>query len=342
MLTLSRSERLELEHQASTGAARSDAARRAQLILLLADGHTWAEIRKRLGCSDSYIARWSKRFTAERLAGLYARHAGRERYKVTERLEKRVLTWTTHHRPADGSRHWSSRKLAAELGGTISHMTVARIWARHGIKPHRLESAPALPEPEFNASAADFIGLYLNRSQHAAVFRIVDRVPPGSPPARQPRSAAQARPGTMALCRALKGREEDPASPPVSKRATSAELAAFLASIAAHYPRAHETHVIADNPSAARTRDITKLLALHPQLHLHFTSSYAAWLGQLERILRKIELALMALSPARTAPELRRQVTRGIHRREQRHGPVKWMYLDGQINRVVRHGPATD
>ena len=43
-----------------------------------------------------------------------------------------MLAWTTKHKPADGSTHWSSRKLAAELGGAISHMTVARIWAKHG------------------------------------------------------------------------------------------------------------------------------------------------------------------------------------------------------------------
>ena len=61
-------------------------------------------------------------------AGLFARYAGRERYKVTDRIEARVLAWTTKQLPADGSTHWSSRKLAAELGD-ISHMTVSRIWA---------------------------------------------------------------------------------------------------------------------------------------------------------------------------------------------------------------------
>ena len=80
----------------------------------------------------------SKRFTADRLAGLFARHAGRERYKVTDRIEARVLAWTTRKKPADGSTHLSSRKLAAEFGGAISHMTVARIWAKHELKPHRL------------------------------------------------------------------------------------------------------------------------------------------------------------------------------------------------------------
>ena len=56
------------------------------MILLLANGLTWAEIRTKLDCSDSYIDRWSKRFESDRLTGLFARHAGRERYKVTERL----------------------------------------------------------------------------------------------------------------------------------------------------------------------------------------------------------------------------------------------------------------
>jgi len=79
-----------------------------------------------------------RRFTADRLARLFARYAGRERYEVTDLIEARVLAKTTKHKPADGSTHWSSRKLAAELG-EISHMTVTRIWAKHSIKPHRLE-----------------------------------------------------------------------------------------------------------------------------------------------------------------------------------------------------------
>ncbi|MDF3838025.1 hypothetical protein P3W85_34595 [Cupriavidus basilensis] len=32
---------------------------------------------QRLGCDSRFIARWSRRFLAERLAGLYARHPGR-------------------------------------------------------------------------------------------------------------------------------------------------------------------------------------------------------------------------------------------------------------------------
>src|SRR5262249_34971315 len=112
-MKLTPSERMELLKQAGSRNGRADSARHARLILLLADGLTWAEIRDKLDCSDSYISRWSQRFTTDRLAGLIARHAGRQRYKVTDRIEARVLARTTERVPADGSTHWSSRKLAA-------------------------------------------------------------------------------------------------------------------------------------------------------------------------------------------------------------------------------------
>jgi len=93
---------MELQRQASARNARADAARRARLMLLLAEGCTWAEIRTKLDCGDSYIIRWSKRFEAERLSGLFAPYAGRQRHKVTERMEARVLAWTTSRKPAEG------------------------------------------------------------------------------------------------------------------------------------------------------------------------------------------------------------------------------------------------
>lgn len=168
-MRLTKGEQMELQRQASSRNGRADASRRARLVLLLAEGRTWAEIRAKLDCADSYISRWSKRFEADRLPGLFARHAGRERYKVTDRLEARVLAWTTKRKPADGSTHWSSRKLAAELDGDISHMTVTRIWAKLRLKPHRLEGCIASNDPDFEAKAADVMGLYLNPLQHAAV-----------------------------------------------------------------------------------------------------------------------------------------------------------------------------
>lgn len=52
-----KSERLELQPQVAARNGRADAARHARLILLLADGLTWGQIRSKLDCCESYIDR---------------------------------------------------------------------------------------------------------------------------------------------------------------------------------------------------------------------------------------------------------------------------------------------
>jgi hypothetical protein len=46
---------MELERQLGALNGRAGAARHARLILHIADGLTWAEIRAQLDCSDSYF-----------------------------------------------------------------------------------------------------------------------------------------------------------------------------------------------------------------------------------------------------------------------------------------------
>jgi hypothetical protein len=105
---------------------------------------------------------------AERLAGLFSRHAGQLPTKLTPALEARILEWSVTRLPTDGSTHWSTRKLAG-LG--LSHMMVARVWRKHALRLHRLEGYMASNDPDFETKAADIIGLYLHPPQHAAVRR---------------------------------------------------------------------------------------------------------------------------------------------------------------------------
>ena len=48
-------------------------------------------------------------------------------------------------------------------------------WAKHGIKPHRLEGYLSSNDPHFGSKAADVIGRYLNPPQHAALFRVDEK-----------------------------------------------------------------------------------------------------------------------------------------------------------------------
>jgi transposase len=336
-MKLTRSERMELQRQANVRNGRADSARHARLILLLADDYTWAEIREKLDCSDSYISRWSKRFAADRLSGLFARHAGRERYKVTDQIEARVLARTTERKPADGSTHWSSRKLASELGD-ISHMTVTRIWAKHGIKPHRLEGYIASNDPEFETKAADIIGLYLNPPQHAAVFSVdektaiqaLDRKDPVLPlsPGRAERHGFEYfRHGTLSLYAAFNTKTGEVLGK-TAERHTSAEFVAFLTDIVANQPRGKEIHVIADNLSAHKTKLVDEFLADHNRVHLHFTPTYSSWLNQVELWFAKIERDVIARGVFTSVSDLRRKLMRYIRQYNAQPRPVKWKYFD--------------
>jgi ABC-type nitrate/sulfonate/bicarbonate transport system substrate-binding protein/transposase len=299
-MRLTENERIELQRQARARNGRADQARRARLILLLDEGRTWAEIRAKLDCNDSYIDRWSKRFASERVAGLFPRYAMRERERTTDPLAARVLAWTTEHRPDDGSRHWSSRKLAAALGD-ISHTTVARIWARHGVKPHHIEGQASY-DPDFEHRPAAMIGLYINPPQHAAAFRVGDRrampLPDreGSPLRLMAGRARSSRDDlhdeTLSLYAAINAKVHEAAGRSVPGH-TAAAFEAFLAGMVANQAKGCEIHVLANSPSTQMTTRLGDFLAEHRNVRIHFTSN-GTWLNQVELWLARIEHSLAA------------------------------------------------
>ena len=143
-------------------------------MLRLAEGQAQRAVARAIGCSVNTVRLWRERFTTEGLAGLYGRHEGREIAQETPELEARILD-CTRRSPKDGSTHWSTRKLVAELG--ISHMRVARTWAKPGLKPHQLRRYLASDDHDFAKKAADVIGLYLKPPTNAVVFAWMRKPP---------------------------------------------------------------------------------------------------------------------------------------------------------------------
>jgi hypothetical protein len=154
-------------------------------------------------------------------------------------LAARVLHWTLKRKPADGSTQWSTCKLGAALA--LSHMMVARVCAKHGLKPQRLDRYMASNDPDFERRAVDIIGLYVNPPANATVFCVnektaiqaLDRKGPVLPlsPGRVERHGFEDyRHGTLSLYAALNTRTGEVLgkTPP---RHTSAEFVAFLAEI---------------------------------------------------------------------------------------------------------------
>jgi transposase len=338
---LSSAERNELVGRVRSRNGRAEDARRARLILMLSSDKSYSEIVQVLACNRSYVSRWKERFLSERLGGLDARHRGRMVAKRTPRLEAKILAWTRRG-PGDGATHWSSRKLAAALG--VSHMMVARVWARAGLKPHRLERYMASDDPEFEAKAADIIGLYINPPQHAAVFCVdektaiqaLDRLDPVLPlsPGRLERHGFEYyRHGTLSLYAAFNTASGEVIGKTVARH-TSQEFVAFLTEVVAHQPAGKELHLIADNLSAHKTARVQDFLRAHPKLHLHYTPTYSSWLNQVELWFGKIEREVIARGVFTSINDLARKLMRYIRHYNRHPKPIKWMYRNLQ-HRII-------
>jgi transposase len=325
----------ELRDRLRSRTLPAEDVRRARLILLLTQGKSYLTIRRLLGCNANYISRWKGRFAAERLAGLYSRHNGRLADKRTPALEARILA-STRRPPPDGSTHWSSRKLARRLG--ISHMMVARVWRRAGLKPQRIARYLASDDPDFETKAADMIGLYVKPPQHAAVFCVdektaiqaLDRLDPVLPlsPGRLERHGFEYyRHGTLSLYAALNTRNGEVVGH-TAARHTSQEFVAFLAGLVAGQPRGQEIHVIADNLSAHKTARVAQFLAAHPKVQLHYTPTYSSWLNQVEIWFAKIEREVIARGIFTSITDLARKLMRYIRHYNRAPKPIKWTYRD--------------
>ena len=184
-----------------------------------------------------------------RLGGLFARHLGRAPTRDLARLEARVLERTLKHKPRDGSTHWSSRKLAAEL--KLPFMTVQRIWRKHNVQPHRTDRHMISNDPDFETNAA---GRDRPVPEPAgARGRLLRGREDGESSTRSqgPNAAALARAaeshgfeykrnGTLSLFAALNTATGEVLGM-TAPRHTSAQFVAFLADVVASQPRARRS-----------------------------------------------------------------------------------------------------
>ena len=347
-IVLTEVERKELESRARSRTLRAADVQRANVILMLAEGLPYASIQGKAHCSAPFISTWRSRFLAERLDGLYARHQGKRASADSSRLEARILA-ATRKRPPDGSTHWSSRKLAKHLG--VPHMRVARVWARAGIKPHRFERYMASNDPDFEAKAADVIGLYVNPPQHAIVFSLdektaiqaLDRRDPVLPlsPGRAERHGFEyIRKGTLSLYAALNTKDGQVVGQTTPSH-TSAEFVAFLSSLVAAQPKRKKIHIILDNVSAHKTKLVRDYLADHPRVQLHFTPTYSSWLNQVELWFSKLERDLIHRGVFTSTSDLARRLMRYIKAHNQSAAPVKWKYVDVTKRIGAKHSSGT-
>ena len=306
---LSIEQRKELERLASSRTVSVRLARRAQVVLLAAQGQENLEIARRLGVGRVQVARWRRRYAEGGLAAI-ERDLPRGGRKPTVDAQA-IVRMTTQEAPP-GATHWSSRSLAARIGA--SDTTVLRVWQRHGLKPHLVETFKVSRDPRFVEKLEDIVGLYLSPPEHALVLccdeksqvQALDRTQPGLP-LKKGRAATMThdykRHGTTTLFAALNTLDGSVIAC-CQQRHRHAEWLRFLRRIEGQTPKEKELHLICDNYSTHKHPKVQEWLAKHRRIHMHFTPTSASWLNMVERFFRDITAQRLRRGVFRSVPEL--------------------------------------
>jgi transposase len=229
-LVLREGDRDRLADLARLPSVPSGLAKRARMMLLAADGMPNAQIARTVGVSRPTVIGWRDRYQAGGIAALDDQPRSGRPAEIDE-IKVVVATLVNDGRPPKrlGITHWPARFMATELG--ISFASVARIWRRWHLQPHRIETFKFSTDPELEAKIRDVAGLYLAPPDNAVVvcvdeksqIQALDRTAPPLPlrpglPAR--RTHDYTRHGTTTLFAALDRDREDhrrrvlPAAPP--------------------------------------------------------------------------------------------------------------------------------
>jgi transposase len=335
---LTEAEREQLESWSRRLTTAQALAQRSRIVLLVAEGLRTGEVAQRLGVHRNTVAKWRRRFEAERLDGLVDEpRPGRPR-TVTDADVDAVITKTLESTPKDAT-HWSTRSMASEVGLTQS--AVHRIWRAFGLQPHRAETFKLSRHPQFVAKVRDVVGLYLDPPERAVVLCVdeksqiqaLDRTQPILP--MQPGLPERAthdykRHGTSSLYAAL-----DVSSGQVigslHSRHRAIEFKKFLQRIDAEVPAGLEVHVILDNSSTHKTPAIQKWLTTHPRFILHFTPTSSSWLNLVERWFAELTNKKLRRGAHRSVGQLNADIRAWIQTWNHNPKPFVWTKTADQI-----------
>lgn len=289
-LTLSDQVRTQLESFERSRSLPAGLVRRAEIVLLAAQGLDNGTVAQMAGTTRQTVGLWRERFRQQGLMGLYDEaRPGRPR-SIEEEQIMELLQKTVHTKPADGSTQWSVR--AAAEASDLSKSSVHRIWGAFGIQPHRQKHFKLSTDPFFVEKVVDITGLYLNPPDHAMVICVDEKGQTQALERTQPLlplglgyvegvTHDYIRHGTTTLFAAL-----DVASGQViaqcKPRHRHQEFLQFLRYIDASVPDGLDIHLVVDNYSTHKHAKVKAWLAARPRYHLHFTPTYGSWMNQVE------------------------------------------------------------
>jgi transposase len=341
-IVLSEEERGKLRQLSKSKTVSVGLARRARIVLLAAAGKQNDAIAEELDIGRVQVGRWRERYAEGGLAAVERDLPRGGRPPKVDAAE--VVRLTTQTLP-EAATHWSTRTLAAKVG--VSDTTVLRVWHRHGLKPHLVETFKVSRDPRFAEKLEDIVGLYLNPPEHALVLccdeksqvQALDRTQPGLP-LKKGRAATMThdykRHGTTTLFAALSTLDGSLIAC-CQQRHRHEEWLVFLRQINRETPKDKEVHLICDNYATHKHPHVQEWLAKHPRFHVHFTPTSASWLNMVERFFRDLSTQRLKRGVFRSVPELIATIKEYVAVHNKNPKPFIWTARAADIlQKVIR------
>jgi transposase len=329
-INCSAEDRQALQRLAASRTEAKQAVERARMILGCLEGKRVQVIARECRTRPNTVIKWRQRFSQSGLAGLSDAPRPGATPVYGEDFRNRVLAVLEQPPPA-GQACWDGPAVAAKLNGSVH--AVWRVLRKEGICLQRQRSWCVSTDKEFAAKAADIVGLYLNPPEKALVISVDEK------PSIQALERAMGyvetdngkivrgckstykRRGTLNLFAALQVATGliQTATTTLKRRE---EFLQFMDQIVADAPSERELHVILDNYCTHKKCDAW--LALHPNVHFHFTPTSASWLNQVEIWFGILSRKALRGASFKNVTELRQAIEAFIAAYNPQAKPFKW------------------
>jgi transposase len=319
---------------------------RARVILASGEGCGTAEIMRRAGVSKPSVWRWQRRFRDAGVDGLLRDKTRKPGLPpLASSVVDRVVELTLGDPPGETT-HWTGRAMAAAVG--ISLRSVQRIWAAHGLEPHRVRRFKLSKDPAFAAKLRDVVGLYLDPPAHSLVLSVdeksqiqaLDRTQPGLP-MKKGRAGTMThdylRHGTTTLFAALNVLDGTVIGQCMARHRHQ-EFIRFLNRVEAAVPAGKLVHAILDNYAAHKHPKVRAWLARHPRWTFHFTPTSCSWANAVETFFATLTRRRLQRGAFHSLVDLQAAINRYLAEHNHRPKPFVWTADPDRIIAKVARG----
>jgi transposase len=272
---------------------------RAKIIKLLMDGKSGYAVAAELIMSISTVYTWRDRFQKDGVDGLKDLPRSGQPRKISDETVTKVLSMTMSNLPEESTR-WSVRLMSKYAG--VTPYQVRTIWKSAKIRPHLVSTFNFSKDPKFAEKVIDIVGLYMDKPENAIVLSVDEKTQTQALDHTQP--LLQLRPGqverhthdyvrhgTTSLYAAFNITSGKVIGRTV-QRHRSKEFISFMNLVDRRMKalKSRDTiHIILDNSSTHKTKEVQAWQKRHPEYHFHFTPTSSSWLNAVEGWFSQVE-----------------------------------------------------